>query len=152
MNDIITFDSKSYLRNAPNLPGVYQMFDGKGNVLYVGKARNLKKRLASYFTRTINDSKTQTLVEQVSNITLTITKSDNEALLLESNLIKEQKPRYNILLRDDKSYPFLYLSAHVDYPRLDFHRGSRKMPGLYFGPYPSAGAVRETLTLLQKII
>lgn len=150
MNDKI-FDSKSFLKNAPNLPGVYQMFDKEGNVLYVGKARNLKKRVASYFTRTITDSKTQALLDQVRTVTLTITKSDNEALLLESNLIKEFKPRYNILLRDDKSYPFLYLSAHEDFPRLDFHRGPKKAPGQYFGPYPSAGAVRETLTLLQKL-
>ncbi|MBA2655160.1 MAG: excinuclease ABC subunit UvrC [Gammaproteobacteria bacterium] len=150
MNDI-SFDLKSFLQNAPNLPGVYQMFDKNANVLYVGKARNLKKRLASYFTRTINDTKTQTLLEHVKNISITLTKSDNEALLLESNLIKQFKPRYNILLRDDKSYPFLYLTAHQDFPRLDFHRGSKQATGLYFGPYPSAGAVRETLTLLQKL-
>lgn len=146
----ISFDSKSYLKNAPSLPGVYQMFDKKGNVLYVGKARNLKKRLASYFSRTIGDSKTQTMLDQLDQITVTVTNSDNEALLLESNLIKELKPRYNITLRDDKSYPFLLLTSHTDFPRLDFHRGKRE-PGIYFGPYPSAAAVRETLATLQKI-
>jgi excinuclease ABC subunit C len=147
----ISFDPKSYLKNAPSLPGVYQMFDNEGNVLYVGKAKNLKKRLASYFSRTITDSKTQTMIEQLGQVTVTVTSSDNEALLLESNLIKELKPRYNILLRDDKSYPFLFLSAHEDFPRLDFHRGPRRLPGQYFGPYPSAAAVRETLAMLQKI-
>lgn len=147
----ISFDPKSYLKSAPSLPGVYQMFDIKGNVLYVGKARNLKKRLASYFSRTIGDSKTQMMLDQLSQITVTVTSSDNEALLLESNLIKELKPRYNIVLRDDKSYPFLLLTAHNDFPRLDFHRGARREPGLYFGPYPSAAAVRETLATLQKI-
>lgn len=147
----LSFDPKSYLKNAPSLPGVYQMFDQKGNVLYVGKARNLKKRLSSYFSRTIGDSKTQTMLDQLTQITVTVTQSDNEALLLESNLIKELKPRYNIVLRDDKSYPFLYLTAHTDFPRLDFHRGARNQPGLYFGPYPSAAAVRDTLATLQKI-
>ncbi len=102
----MAFDSKTLLNNAPNLPGVYQMFDHAENVLYVGKARNLKKRLASYFARTITDTKTKTLLEQVSKVALTLTRSENEALLLESNLIKEFKPRYNVLLRDDKSYPF----------------------------------------------
>lgn len=150
MNQLI-FDAKTFLKTAPNLPGVYQMIDKQGNVLYVGKARNLKKRLSSYFLRTITDIKTQKMLEMVNDITLTLTKSENEALLLESNLIKECKPRYNICLRDDKSYPFLYLSAHSDFPRLDFHRGPRRLPGRYFGPYPSAGAVRETLALLQKI-
>jgi excinuclease ABC subunit C len=149
--NITHFDSKSFLNKAPNLPGVYQMSDKEGNVLYVGKARNLKKRLASYFTRTVSDSKTKTLLEQIADISLTLTKSDNEALLLENNLIKELKPRYNVLLRDDKSYPFLFLSAHEDFPRLDFHRGPRRLAGSYFGPYSSSGAVRETLTLLQKL-
>jgi excinuclease ABC subunit C len=145
------FDPKSFLKNVPNLPGVYQMFDSQGNILYVGKARDLKKRVSSYFSRKATDTKTQTLVNQINEITITVTRSDNEALLLESNLIKEFRPRYNILLRDDKSYPFLHLSAHEDFPRLDFHRGPRQAPGRYFGPYPSAGAVRETLTLLQKV-
>jgi excinuclease ABC subunit C len=147
----LKFDPKSFLTTTPNLPGVYQMLDVKDNVLYVGKARNLRKRLASYFTKTLTNLKTKTLVKQVQNIRLTLTKSENEALLLESNLIKELKPRYNILLRDDKSYPFLYLSDYEDFPRLDFHRGAKQAKGRYFGPYPSAGAVRETLTLLQKL-
>ncbi len=146
-----TFDLKNFLKNAPSLPGVYQMFDEKDNMLYVGKAKNLKKRLASYFVRSITDTKTQTMLNQLNYVTTTVTSSDNEALLLESNLIKKFKPRYNILLRDDKSYPFLYLSAHQDFPRLDFHRGPKRAPGVYFGPYPSAAAVRETLALLQKL-
>jgi excinuclease ABC subunit C len=145
------FDPKSFLKNVPLLPGVYQMFDKKGDVLYIGKARNLKKRLSSYFTRTILDSKTKTVLDQVHDITFTLTQSENAALLLENNLIKEFKPRYNILLRDDKSYPFLYLSRHTAFPRIDFHRGPRKEAGDYFGPYPSASVVRETLTHLQKL-
>jgi excinuclease ABC subunit C len=145
------FDHKSFLSSLPSLPGVYQMFDADGNVLYVGKAKNLHKRVTSYFTRKIVESKTLALLEQLDHITVTLTRNENEALLLESNLIKEFRPRYNILLRDDKSYPYLYLSAHEDFPRLDFHRGAKKMPGRYFGPYPSAAAVRETLTLLQKL-
>jgi excinuclease ABC subunit C len=145
------FDHKSFLSSLSSLPGVYQMFDADGNVLYVGKAKNLHKRVASYFTRKVVESKTLALLEQLHHITVTLTRNENEALLLESNLIKELRPRYNILLRDDKSYPYLYLSAHEDFPRLDFHRGAKKMPGRYFGPYPSAAAVRETLTLLQKL-
>lgn len=145
------FDAKAFLNLTPTLPGVYQMFDDEGHVLYVGKARDLKKRLASYFSGKATDTKTQTLIGQIHHVTVTLTQNENEALLLESNLIKEFKPRYNILLRDDKSYPFLFLSAHPDFPRLDFHRGPKREPGRYFGPYPSAAAVRETLTLIQKI-
>lgn len=145
------FDPNQYLKTTPSLPGIYQMFNEAGNVLYVGKAKNLKKRLSSYFVRQVSNKKTQAMLKQLSSVTITVTNSENEALLLESNLIKEFKPRYNILLRDDKSYPFLYLSSHSAFPRLDFHRGARKADGLYFGPYSSAGAVRETLTLLQKL-
>lgn len=145
------FDSKSFLANLTTRPGVYQFIDQNGEVIYVGKARNLKKRVTNYFRRAITDTKTAALRQQIKNVTVTITHSENEALLLESNLIKKIKPRYNIILRDDKSYPYLYLSDHVDFPRLDIYRGPKNLPGRYFGPFPSAGAVRETLTLLQKI-
>ncbi|MGB6976290.1 MAG: excinuclease ABC subunit UvrC [Gammaproteobacteria bacterium] len=146
-----SFDYKNFLTNLTTRPGVYRMLDANGNVLYVGKARNLKKRVASYFQRQSSDVKTRSMIEQVADIQITITHTENEALLLENNLIKELKPRYNILFRDDKSYPYLFLSAHQDFPRLDLHRGPRQQPGHYFGPYPNAHAVRETLTLLQKI-
>lgn len=126
------------------------MLDAQGKVIYVGKARNLQKRIGSYFRRLL-DNKTQSLMAQVVSIQTTITNTENEALLLEANLIKEYYPRYNILLKDDKSYPYLYLSTHQKFPRLDFYRGSRKAPGRYFGPFPSAGSVRENLALIQKL-
>lgn len=144
-------DFKAFLASMPTHPGVYQMLDEEGKTLYIGKARNLKKRVASYFQRRVTDAKILALMEQVHNIIFTITHSDNEALLLENNLIKQLKPRYNILLRDDKSYPYLFLSTHTDFPRIDIHRGAKRVKGRYFGPFPSAGSVRETLTLLQKI-
>lgn len=121
-----------------------------GVVLYVGKAKDLKKRVTSYF-RGQQAPKTHALVQQIHNITITITTTENEALLLENNLIKELKPRYNVLLRDDKSYPYIYLSADKDFPRLDFHRGPKRLKGRYFGPFLSSSAVRESLTLLQKL-
>jgi excinuclease ABC subunit C len=127
------------------------MMNNAGKVLYVGKARNLKKRVSSYFQREVRDSKTRSLLTQVNDITITVTHTEGEALLLESNLIKELKPRYNILLRDDKSYPYIFLSSEEKYPKIAFHRGARRNKGKYFGPYPSAGAVRQTLNLLQKI-
>ncbi len=145
------FDPKALLKNLASAPGVYQMLDTDGQVIYVGKARNLKKRVSSYFSRTIHDPKTQSLVSCIANIDITITRSENEALLLESSLIKKFLPRYNVLLRDDKSYPYLFLSAHPDYPRLDFHRGAKKAKGKYYGPYPHSGSVRENLALLQKL-
>ena len=127
------------------------MLDAKGEVIYVGKARNLKKRVSSYFSRSVQDLKTQSLVACIANIEITITRSENEALLLESSLIKKLLPRYNVLLRDDKSYPYLFLSADSEFPRLDFHRGAKKAKGKYYGPYPHSGSVRETLALLQKL-
>jgi excinuclease ABC subunit C len=120
-------------------------------VLYVGKAGNLKKRVSSYFRKTGLSAKTRVLVEQVEAIEVTVTHTEGEALLLESNLIKQYRPRYNVLLRDDKSYPYIYLSADQDYPRLTLHRGARRKKGRYFGPYPSAGAVRASLHMLQKL-
>lgn len=141
---------KEFLHNLTNQPGAYQMLGAEGEVLYVGKAKNLKKRIASYFNNQSKDSKTHTLIKQIKNIDITVTASEYEALLLECNLIKKHKPRYNILLRDDKSYPFIFISNHA-YPRIDFYRGKRKKDGKYFGPYPSAYAVREAIQLLQKL-
>lgn len=145
------FDIDAFLKTLTTRPGVYQMIDEHETTLYVGKAKNLKKRVTSYFKRVVSDTKTQVMVSKIARVDVTITQSDNEALLLESNLIKKLKPRYNVLLRDDKSYPYLHLTAHSDFARLDFHRGAKSKKGRYFGPYPSAGAVRETLTLLQKL-
>lgn len=144
------FDAKSFLKTVTSLPGVYRMLDADGTVIYVGKARNLKKRLASYFTRQEASPKTRALVAQIRNIELTVTHTEGEALILENNLIKEFKPRYNVLLRDDKSYPYIYLSDH-EFPSLGFHRGKRSGKGRYFGPFPNASAVRESLSLLQKL-
>ncbi len=145
------FNPKDFLISLSSAPGVYQMVDSKDTVIYVGKARNLKKRVSSYFSGSEKDPKTKSLVENIAHINVTITHSENEALLLESSLIKKLHPRYNVLLRDDKSYPYLFLSAHPDFPRMDFHRGAKRGKGLYFGPYPSAGSVRQTLALLQKL-
>ncbi|MFT5321535.1 MAG: excinuclease ABC subunit C [Pseudohongiellaceae bacterium] len=145
------FDFKNFLKHTSSRPGVYRMFDEQGDVLYVGKAKNLKNRLTSYFRGSGLDNKTIALVSRIADIEITITGSEIEALLLEQNLIKEKRPPYNILLRDDKSYPYIFLSAKDDYPRLSFHRGAKKKSGRYFGPFPSAGAVRENLALLQKI-
>lgn len=151
MPRILKADPKVFLSSLPTQPGIYEILDESGNILYVGKARNLKKRVASYFQRKISDPKIRALLDQAHDIKITITHSENEALLLENNLIKRLKPRYNVLLRDDKSYPYLFLSAHADFPRIDLHRGPKRAKGQYFGPYPSAGSVRETLTLLQKL-
>ena len=145
------FDSRAFLKTLTSRPGVYRMMDGTGKVIYVGKARNLKKRLASYFRNNLSSPKTRSMVAQIRRVEITITHTENEALILENNLIKELKPRYNILLRDDKSYPYIYLSSGQRHPRLALHRGARKREGRYFGPYPSAGAVRETLNLMQKL-
>ncbi|PID33909.1 MAG: excinuclease ABC subunit C [Thiotrichales bacterium] len=144
------FDSKVFLKTVPHKPGVYRMISGDGKILYVGKAKDLKNRVSSYFRGNLVNSRTYSMVKQIRDVQVTITVTEAEALLLESNLIKKHQPRYNILLRDDKSYPYIYLSNHK-YPRLTFHRGAKKGKGQYFGPYPSAGAVRETLALLQKL-
>ena len=144
-----TFDHKAFLRHLTEGPGVYRMLNADAEVMYVGKAKNLRRRVGSYFTRASN-RRIASMVSQIRSIEITATHTESEALLLENNLIKEHKPRYNVLLRDDKSYPYLFLSSET-YPRLAFHRGARKQKGRYFGPYPSAGAVRETLQLLQKL-
>jgi excinuclease ABC subunit C len=145
------FDSDNFLKSLTTKPGVYRMLDAQGKVIYVGKARNLKNRVASYFKNKDKNAKTRAMVSQIADVEITVTHTEGEALLLENNLIKELKPRYNILLRDDKSYPFIYLDDQHDFPRLSFHRGAKKTAGQYFGPYPSAGAVRESLNLLQKV-
>jgi excinuclease ABC subunit C len=147
----VPFDYRAFLKTLTTRPGVYRMLDDEGNVLYVGKAGNLKKRLASYFRNTGLSAKTRVLVDQIVDVEVTVTHTEVEALLLESNLIKQFRPRYNVLLRDDKSYPYIYLSSQQDFPRFCMHRGARRRKGRYFGPYPSAGAVRESLHLLQKL-
>ncbi len=145
------FDAQAFLKTVSEGPGIYRMFDDTDTVIYVGKARNLKKRLASYFRRNLPDAKTRVLVSHIRRIETTLTNTETEALLLESNLIKSLKPRYNIIYRDDKSYPWIYLSSHQPFPRLGFYRGARREQGRFFGPYPSSASVRETLRLLQKI-
>ncbi|WP_444757854.1 excinuclease ABC subunit UvrC [Pseudomonas sp. A014] len=143
------FDASAFLATCSGRPGVYRMFDAESRLLYVGKAKNLKKRLASYFRKTGLAPKTAALVGRIAQVETTITANETEALLLEQTLIKEWRPPYNILLRDDKSYPYVFLSDG-DFPRLGIHRGAKKAKGRYFGPYPSAGAIRESLSLLQK--
>ncbi len=144
------FDSKAFLKTLTSRPGIYRMLNAAGDVIYVGKARNLMKRVTSYFARNVSSPKTRSMVSQIVNIEITVTHTENEALILENNLIKELRPRYNVLLRDDKTYPHIFLSAGA-FPRLSYHRGPKRAKGRYFGPYPSAGAVRETLNLLQKL-
>ncbi|MBH3411611.1 excinuclease ABC subunit UvrC [Pseudomonas putida] len=143
------FDASAFLATCSGRPGVYRMFDAEARLLYVGKAKNLKKRLASYFRKTGLAPKTAALVARIAQVETTITANETEALLLEQNLIKQWRPPYNILLRDDKSYPYVFLSEG-EFPRLGIHRGAKKAKGRYFGPYPSAGAIRESLSLLQK--
>jgi len=146
-----TLDPQAFLKTLTTRPGIYQMLDAAGKVLYVGKAGDLRKRVSSYFRKSGLSVKTQALMAQVADIQVTVTHTEAEALLLESNLIKQLRPRYNVLLRDDKSYPYIYLSTDQEFPRLALHRGARRGKGRYFGPYPGAGAVRESLQLLQKL-
>jgi excinuclease ABC subunit C len=145
------FDPKAFVQRLPSRPGVYRMCGANGEILYVGKARNLKARVGSYFHAGNVAPKVQALVSQVAGIEVTLTDSETEALLLEYNLIKEHKPRFNVILRDDKSFPYIYVTTDARFPRLNFYRGARNLPGRYFGPYPSAGAVRESLQQLQKL-
>ncbi|MES9827741.1 MAG: excinuclease ABC subunit UvrC [Candidatus Thiodiazotropha sp.] len=144
------FDHTAFLKTLTTRPGVYRMVNAEDNVLYVGKARNLKKRVSSYFTRSLN-RRIQIMVGQIAQIEVIVTHTEAEALLLENHLIKSLKPKYNVLLRDDKSYPYIYLSTDHTYPALSFRRGARRGKGRYFGPYPSAGSTRETLQVLQKL-
>jgi excinuclease ABC subunit C len=146
-----TFDEKSFLRGLTHRPGVYRMLNAKHKVIYVGKARDLKKRVSSYFHRSHDSVKTAAMMELVANVEVTVTNTEAEALILEYNLIKQNKPRFNVILRDDKSYPYIYVSTRHSFPHLQFHRGPRKGKGRYFGPYPSTRAVRQTLNELQKL-
>lgn len=150
MTAVETFDHKNFLKNLTTQPGVYRMYNHKNEVIYVGKAKNLKNRVSSYFRKQVDSIKTRSLVKQIVNMDVTIVNSETEAFILENNYIKQYKPRYNVLLRDDKSYPFIFLSEHR-HPRLTSHRGPKKGKGEYFGPYPSAWAVRESLRIIQKI-
>lgn len=145
------FEQKSFLRSLTHRPGVYQMLNAQHKVIYVGKAQDLRKRVSSYFQRTHADARTASMMEMVANVEVTVTNTEAEALLLEYNLIKRAKPRFNVILRDDKSYPYIYVSTTHPFPRLQFHRGPRKGKGRYFGPYPSTSAVRKTLNELQKL-
>jgi len=144
------FDPQAFLKTVTSQPGVYRMYDASGTVIYVGKAKDLKKRLSSYFRVQVSSRKTETLVKNIDQIDVTVTHTETEALLLEHNYIKLYQPRYNVLLRDDKSYPLIFLSAD-NHPRLTIHRGAKHAKGEYFGPFPNSYAVRETLALLQKL-
>jgi excinuclease ABC subunit C len=149
--ELARFDAKAFLARAPESPGVYRMLDAAGTILYVGKAKDLKKRLSSYFRSTGLAAKTAALVGHIADIQLTATHTETEALLLENHLIKQHHPRYNVLMRDDKSYPEIFLGSSHSFPRLGYHRGPHRLVGRYFGPYPSSWAVKETLSLLQKV-
>jgi excinuclease ABC subunit C len=145
------FDGKAFARRLPTRPGVYLMRDTEGTVLYVGKARNLRKRVASYFDARPKVERIMRMIARVCDIEVSLTRTEGEALLLENEWIKSLKPRYNILLRDDKSYPWIAMSMQHEFPQIAFHRGARDKKKSYFGPYPSAGSVRESINLIQKL-
>lgn len=145
------FDASAFLKQLTKRPGIYQMYDADNELLYIGKAKNLKNRVSSYFRSSGLSVKTRALVAKIADVQVTITNSETEALLLEQNLIKQHRPPYNILLRDDKSYPYIFISDKDDYPAVRFSRGAKRKSGKYFGPFPSGGAVRDSLNLLQKI-
>ncbi|WP_448549785.1 excinuclease ABC subunit UvrC [Thalassotalea fusca] len=146
----LQFDAKAFLASVTEQAGVYRMYDSEQTVIYVGKAKDLKKRLSSYFRKDVGSTKTKALVKQICAIDVTVTHTESEALILENNYIKKYQPKYNILLRDDKSYPYILISSHK-HPRLSAHRGGKKVKGEYFGPYPTVGAVWESLRLMQKL-
>ena len=145
------FDGKAFAGRLPTRPGVYLMRDTESTVLYVGKARNLRKRVASYFDARPKAERIMRMIARVSDIEVSLTRTEGEALLLENEWIKSLKPRYNILLRDDKSYPWIAMSTQHEFPQIAFHRGARDRKKSYFGPYPSAGSVRESINLIQKL-
>ncbi|GLP96125.1 excinuclease ABC subunit UvrC [Paraferrimonas sedimenticola] len=145
-----SFDSKAFLKNTTNQSGVYRMYNDKGEVIYVGKAKDLKKRLSSYFQKTLTNAKTIALVSNIADIQVTVVHSETDALILENDFIKQYMPKYNVLLRDDKSYPYILITDHR-HPRIAYHRGAKKVQGDYFGPYPNGSAVRESLHLMQKL-
>lgn len=149
--DLQSFDVEAFMRTVTNRPGVYRMFNAHDEIIYVGKASNLKNRLSSYFQRNVDNRKTRALVSHIASVQTTVTTSAAEALLLEQNLIKEHRPRYNVVLRDDKSYPYIYISTADEYPRVSYQRGARKAKGKYIGPYPSASSVKRSLRLVQKL-
>ena len=147
----MTFNAPDFLKHLPQKPGVYQMMNVKGEVIYVGKAKDLKDRVSSYFRKNLDSIKTQRMVSCIADVKIIITQSDNEALVLEQNLIKSLHPKYNILLRDDKSYPYIALSVNHVFPRLSVYRGAKQKGMRYFGPFPSGLAVRDSLQFLQKL-
>ena len=149
-NTDTSFDIPAFIKGLTKRPGIYKMLDHQGDIIYIGKAKNLKNRVSSYFKGQNASPKQKAMVTKIARIEVTVTHTENEALLLESQQIKRRKPRYNICLRDDRSYPYIYLSNHA-FPQLTFHRGSKKKTGKYFGPYPSANAAKESLKLLQKL-
>ena len=151
MKERQSFDARSFVASLPRRPGVYRMFGVDGQILYVGKAKSLRDRVGSYFTPGNLLPKVQALVAQIASMEVTVTRSEAEALLLEHNLIKAHRPRFNVVMRDDKTFPYLWLSGDHPFPRLAVYRGPRKLPGRYFGPFPNAGAVNDTLHHLQKI-
>ena len=147
----MAFVSKTFIDSLTQRAGTYQMMDSDGAVLYVGKAKNLKKRVSSYFRKSGVSAKTSALVKRISDIDITVTETETEALILEQNLIKKHRPAFNILMRDDKSYPYILLTDKDQWPRLSFHRGPKKQKGTYFGPYPSVNSVRDSMSLLQRV-
>ena len=146
----MSFDSSAFLATLTSRPGVYRMLDEAGDILYVGKAKNLKNRVSSYFRRSAQDNKTMAMVARIRDVQVTVTRTETEALLLEQSQIKAWRPPFNILFKDDKSYPQIFVSTEDDYPRIAFHRGAQRRKGQYFGPFPSAYSVRDSLNVLEK--
>jgi len=145
------FHINAFLKQLTERPGVYRMLNAKGTIIYVGKAKNLKRRVSSYFKKRHDEIKTAKMVEQIAKVEVTVTDTDSEAFILENTLIKRYKPKYNILFRDDKSYPYIFISTSKAFPALSYHRGAKRRVGEYFGPFPNASAVHQTLQSLQKI-
>jgi len=146
-----SFDVKSFLKNLTTRPGIYKMLNDQGEIIYIGKAKNLKNRVSSYFKKQTASTKQHRMVPKIAAIEVTVTHTEGEALLLECQQIKRHKPQYNICLRDDRSYPYIFLSTEQDFPQITLHRGAKKKKGKYFGPYPGIGAIKESLKLLQRI-